>query len=284
MKILILGANGMLGHVLSYELYKLGIDITCVTKGKLFMNGPKSVQFNLVDFSNLDNILMENFDYIVNCAAILVKDSDLNNLEALRINSFLPKHIDNFLKKFSLKTVLIHISTNSVFEFSEKPYTEVDLFSPITFYDLTKVLGEVYGENRIVLRSGVVGFERNTNRSLLNWLKISENPVQGYEKDIWSGSTNLEYSRKIISLIKNKINKGVFHISNNKKISKYELLLMVNKIFFDNNKIILKNQSISRSRILINSTNDICYINKDYYDMFLDLKDWMKINSFLYEI
>ena len=51
--------------------------------------------------------------------------------------------------------------------------------------------------------------------------------IHGYTKSIWSGVTTIELAKAVKWAIKN-IN-GLYHVTNNKSISKYELLKLFKK-------------------------------------------------------
>ena len=52
--------------------------------------------------------------------------------------------------------------------------------------------------------------------------------VEGYTKTIWSGVTTLELARAVDWAIRNEVT-GLYHVTNNRSISKYELLKLFQK-------------------------------------------------------
>lgn len=101
---------------------------------------------NLV--GNLESLL-ENFDTIVNCIGYTAVDNcELNAIEALEVNSIIPKKLSEIAASNSAR--LIHFSTDYVFDGSAtEPYPVDHPTSPLSAYGKSKELGE-----RHVMESG----------------------------------------------------------------------------------------------------------------------------------
>ena len=104
----------------------------------------------------------------------------------------------------------------------------------------------------MVLRTSFIGHELFDNKSLLNWfLYSSKKKVNGYDKAFFSGLTNFEISNFICKIIlKNNFHPGIFNLSGY-KISKYNLLKIINKTY-NSKKMIYKNTSFRIDRSLNN--------------------------------
>jgi len=98
--------------------------------------------------------------------------------------------------------------------------------------------------------------------------------VYGYTNVYWTGITSLELAKAIDNAIKQDL-KSLYHLVPKKKISKYELLKMINKVWNKNIEI-LKDYQHTNDKSLINQRKDFNYIIPDYQTMLFELFEWMK--------
>jgi dTDP-4-dehydrorhamnose reductase len=97
MKILVLGANGMAGHTISHYFIEKGHETTT------FSMAPVSFGKNVVG-NALDNVffksllLSDDFDAVINCIGLLVKDCEDHPDKAVYLNSYLPHFAVQILK------------------------------------------------------------------------------------------------------------------------------------------------------------------------------------------
>jgi len=140
MKILILGANGMAGHTMSRYLIEKGHDTT--TFSVTPVNFGKNIVGNALDSVFFKSLLLsDNFDAVINCIGLLVKDCENNPDKAVYLNSYLPHYAVNILK--GKKAKFIHMSTDCVFKGNTGPYYEDSFPDGELFYDRTKAIGEI---------------------------------------------------------------------------------------------------------------------------------------------
>jgi dTDP-4-dehydrorhamnose reductase len=171
----------------------------------------------------IDKITSISPHYIVNCIGILINRSDADPENAIFLNSYMPHRLARLADKINAR--LIHISTDCVFSGDKKePYIETDEKEGRGIYAKTKGLGEVINEKHLTLRTSVVGPElKNDGEELFHWFMNQSNSVSGYTKAIWSGVTSLELAKAVRWSIDNNIT-GLYHVTNNSSISKYDLL------------------------------------------------------------
>lgn len=138
--ILILGSKGQLGSEISQLLVlnkKIKLHLSHKKKFKLL-----SIENSFKKISNL------NLKIIFNCSAYTDVDAAENNkFLAKKLNYEKVLKLANFCKKN--KIILIHFSTDYVFNGSKKIYKETDKPNPINFYGKTKYLGE-----KSIIKSG----------------------------------------------------------------------------------------------------------------------------------
>ncbi|MFG6318485.1 MAG: dTDP-4-dehydrorhamnose reductase [Clostridia bacterium] len=133
-KVLLIGADGMLGGELRERLEKI-YDVTGTT-------------LQTLDICDREAVLAKakevNPDFIINCAAYTNVDGCETNYDlANRVNGLALENIADATK--STNSTLIHISTDYVFDGKmdvEKAYTEDMEPAPVTAYGKTKLLGE----------------------------------------------------------------------------------------------------------------------------------------------
>ena len=147
MKILITGANGLLGqHLVKLLLDTTAHDIIATGKGD-----PRYVvQNSRLHYYALDitdgmavHLLFEKLlpDTIVHCAALTQADEcELNPIKAWEINVTATRFIVDAAKK--INAFLIFISTDFVFDGINGPYKETDTVNPVSYYGSTKVAAE----------------------------------------------------------------------------------------------------------------------------------------------
>jgi dTDP-4-dehydrorhamnose reductase len=240
MRILILGANGMIGHKLYQVLSKNYFDIWVVLKRKrddvafseIFNNNKVIDNFDLVHFDKLTSILDELLpDIIINAAGITIRRGINENMyTSILVNSALPHLLDNWTKNNHKR--LIHFSTDCVFSGKNGFYNETNLTDAEDIYGRTKALGEVISQNTLTLRGSMIGRELENKTELLEWfLNQNEPTVKGFTNVIYSGITTIRmanYVHKIISDFPDM--HGIYNISSY-SISKYDLVNLFNLYF-----------------------------------------------------
>ncbi len=136
MNILLLGANGQLGHQLSTELLALG-PVKALTRAQADMSDPVHLRKAL---ENTAALFVP--DVIVNAAAYTAVDkAETDTTQAMVVNA----HSVGVLAEFaqSVGACLVHYSTDYVFDGSgTQPWAEDDAVAPMSVYGQTKYLGE----------------------------------------------------------------------------------------------------------------------------------------------
>jgi dTDP-4-dehydrorhamnose reductase len=137
MKVLVIGANGMAGHVVAKYLKQQNYNVHTVARS--------DADFHL-DIENVSDVTqffnnIDSYDYVINCIGLLVKDSNDRPDRAAIINSWFPHYVEQVLKNTATK--LIHLSTDCVFDGSDGPYSEQAVHSERNAYGRSKSLGEI---------------------------------------------------------------------------------------------------------------------------------------------
>lgn len=92
---------------------------------------------------------------------------------------------------------------------------------------------------------------------------------------MWNGVTTLELAKVIEAMIEQKV-VGLYHLGNTPKISKFELLTLIQKVYDKKDVQILPEYDFIQDRTIKNTRTDFSYSIPSYKDMLLELKTWMQ--------
>jgi len=268
----------MLGHqVVNYFLKFDDYDVIDIAfRSKL---REKTIVLDVTDKPAFEKVLNEmSPDFIVNCIGVLIHGSS-NVANAIYLNTYLPHYLKKISKSIDAK--IIHISTDCVFSGDKGLYIESDFKDAKGIYPQTKILGEIVDDSNITLRTSIIGPELKKNgEGLFHWFMSQHGNISGFTKSIWSGVTTIELAKFIKWAIDNRIT-GLYHVTNNSSISKYELLKLFQKyIKKDINIKSVNGKSVDKSfidtRLLMN------YKIPSYDQMISELISLIANNKSLY--
>ncbi|MBU1142749.1 MAG: SDR family oxidoreductase [Firmicutes bacterium] len=281
MKILVLGATGMAGHLITKYLIEKNYNVVAFSRrGVDFC---ENIIGDATNFSQLENIIVDGkFNFVVNAIGILNNDADQNKSISILINSYLPHFLSELANKNNFK--LIHISTDCVFSGVKGNYNETSIPDGIKFYDRTKALGEVINDTDITFRTSIIGPDMSKNGiGLFNWFMKQSQPIFGFANVKWTGVTTLVLAKAIEKIIAQDVS-GLYHLVNNKKISKFHLLKIFDKHFYRGDTFsINKSNQPNIDKSLINSRSDFDFTVPDYNEMVLEMKEWILEHKNLYK-
>jgi len=235
LKILILGASGMLGSAMLRILAEdVAHDVFGTARSSLVRRHfPVPLAEKIicgVDVENIDSLtrLLGELrpQLIVNCIGLVKQLSKADDpLQALPINALLPHRLARLCTLFGAR--LIHISTDCVFDGCKGSYRETDHANADDLYGRSKYLGEVTYPHTITLRTSIIGHELDRSRALVNWFLAQEGRVKGYRRAIFSGLPTVELARIVRDIVLPRADlSGLYHVSS-APINKYELLKLV---------------------------------------------------------
>lgn len=236
MKILVLGASGMLGHMLFAELLERGLDVLGTTRTP--MKSCYDWQHRLisgVDASVFTSVLTAlntiKPDVLINAVGLirhLPEGKEI--LPCLNINATFPHLLQQTARERGIR--LIHYSTDCVFDGkANRPYTEQDRPTASDVYGLTKFLGEVSGSQTVTIRTSIIGPELRGKHSLIEWFLAQHGCVKGYTRAIYTGLPTSEHARILAEyILPHSDIEGLLQVAA-EPISKYELLRLVADIY-----------------------------------------------------
>jgi dTDP-4-dehydrorhamnose reductase len=277
MKILVLGASGMAGHVVSIYLKKSGYEVDTISlNNKIFED---TVLLDISNLTELNKFLdLKEYDVIVNCAGILIEQSEVRKDLSIIINAYLPKMLEN--KYLNKKTKIIHLSTDCVFSGKNGPYSEDSEPDGNLFYDKTKLLGEINNEKDLTFRMSIIGPDiKSQGVGLFNWFTKQQSNINGYVFVNWNGITTICLSKAIDKAIKENLS-GLYHLVPETSITKFNLLKLFKKYF--GGAEVVEHHTSSINKILINNRKDFNFIIPDYDEMIKEMIDWINNYQHLY--
>ena len=279
-RILILGINGMAGHILA--LYFRNLSQEFETFG-IARNDSIMKPDQLFDVTNFDKLtqVIEAIkpEYIINAVGVLNQYAENFPANAILVNSYLPHFLESLTKDSPIK--VIHISTDCVFSGKKGGYIESDFKDGKGYYGQSKALGELNNQKDVTLRTSIIGPDINQKGiGLFHWFMQQNTVANGYVKSIWSGITTLELAKAVHhSIVNDTI--GIYHITNGKKINKYELLKLF-KHETNKNISIQAVDGIALDKSLIDTRKEFNYQVPEYETMVKEMIEMIKENKSLY--
>ncbi|WP_338525658.1 SDR family oxidoreductase [Pseudomonas batumici] len=240
MRVLVLGATGMLGNAVFKVLSgspTLSVTGT-VRSAKGIESFDKSIKGRLiagVDVLDQDS-LIDVFsqckpEVVINCVGLIKQLSSAKDpLSTLPINAMLPHRLSKLCALTSAR--LVHISTDCVFSGRKGMYKEEDISDAEDLYGKSKYIGEVNDQPHVVtLRTSIIGHELNSQASLIDWFLSQSGTVKGFSKAIFSGLPTVELARVIADFVIPRPElQGLYHVSA-EPIDKLSLLRQVAKTY-----------------------------------------------------
>lgn len=277
-KILILGATGLIGHQVYLRLKShKNYDISSFGHHRKIADDTV-----LLDARNeviLEKAILDiSPDVIVNCMGILISEANKNPEHAIFLNAYIPHRLKNIANDIGAK--LVHVSTDCVFSGKKGAYKESDIKDADDIYGRAKALGEVTESPHVTLRTSVVGPEIKDGEELFHWFMSQKGNIKGFTASMWSGVTTLELAKAIEWAIESDI-KGLYHVTNGRPISKYDLLVLFKKHTKKNIDISAVEGRVT-DKTLIDTRKGLNYIISDYDEMVREMVDFIKCHPEMY--
>ncbi len=236
MRILVLGATGMLGHeavrVLA-ERFEVQATARDVERARALGVSAALHELEASEAHALPELLTAAApDVVLNCVGIVKQLEEASRpIPSINVNSLLPHRLEEACAAQGAR--LIHVSTDCVFSGRLAPpglYTEDEVPDPVDLYGRSKLLGEVAGEGALTLRTSIIGWEPERASGLLEWL-VSQagRPIRGFANAIFSGLTTRALSRVVEEVILEAPRlSGLYHVSA-EPITKLELVTLLDE-------------------------------------------------------
>lgn len=238
MRVLVLGASGMLGNAMLRVMSDQdGWSVYGTVRSPnpaLKALAPKGQLLHGIYADQPDSLVAAFIhsrpQVVINCVGLVKQLASADDpLEALPINAILPHRLASLCELAQAR--LVHISTDCVFSGSQGNYHESDIPDAEDLYGRSKLLGEVSNRHTITLRTSIIGHELGRDHGLIGWFLSQQGCVKGYTEAIFSGLPTCELARVVRDyVIPNTDLHGLYHVAA-EPISKHDLLQIVSRVY-----------------------------------------------------
>lgn len=215
MRVLVTGANGMLGRDLQEAL--VGHEVTALGRADLDVTDPEAV-----------DAAVSEHDAVVNCAAYTkVDDAEAHEAEAYAVNATGPANLAAACARRGAR--LVTISTDYVFDgTATSPYEEDRPRDPLNAYGRTKAAGEELALQRhpggtyVVRTAWLYGAHGpNFARTMLQ-LAASRDTWSVVDDQVGQPTWTADLAAQIVRLLESEAPAGVYHGTNSGEATWYE--------------------------------------------------------------
>lgn len=250
MRILITGANGLLGYKLVQLLASKGDVITIATARKKPTDLPEGVEFAELDITNktqtLTVVAAAKPDVVIHAAAMTQVDQCETERE--KCWSANVHGVENIIMACAQTNAhMVHVSTDFIFDGTFGPLDETAIPNPVNYYGESKLAGEKLIQqskiNWAILRTVLVyGVTPDMSRSnIVLWVKksLEEGKSINVVNDQWRTPTLAEDLAMGCYLAASQKAKGIYHISGSEMMTPFEIAIQTAD-FFNLNKSLIK--------------------------------------------
>lgn len=239
MRILVLGASGMIGSAMFRVLgectdWDVFGTLRVADSKRFFLPAAADSLLSGVD-AEKPEALVRVFarmkpEVVINCIGLTKHHKEAEDPQlALPLNALLPHRLADLCAVSGAR--LIHVSTDCVFAGTKGGYTEGDAPDATDVYGKAKHLGEVDYPHAITLRTSTIGHELQSHYGLLEWFLTQQGICKGFSRAIFSGLPNTEFARVVRDVvIPHPEMHGLYHVGAD-PIGKYELLKLIAGVY-----------------------------------------------------
>lgn len=244
MKVLVTGANGLLGQYLIRDTVSAGHDVIATGRGSNRLPDYADITYTYVplDITNKEAVheAIEKIhpSIIIHAAAMAQPDAcELDKTACWNTNVDATAYITEAAEKINSR--LIYISTDFVFDGDNGPYKEEDDPQPINYYGESKLAAEQIIQSSktdwAIVRTVLVygNILAGTRSNVVTWVKDNLDNKKNIKvvNDQIRTPTYVEDLSKAIVLIADKNAKGIYHISGKEVFTPYEMAVQVADYF-----------------------------------------------------
>jgi dTDP-4-dehydrorhamnose reductase len=224
-RLIVLGANGMLGSEVVRIAEVNSIPVVAVSRNSAVPFNAESMEFEQV----ARKLGLSESDWLVNCIGWIPQKSSGDKKEDKRLATLLNANLPNQLSraKAQLGFNWIQIATDCVFKGDWGKYSESSTRDSEDLYGVSKIAGEDLSQGAIQIRCSIVGRDNRTSSGIYSWFKsaASTGPVDGYVNQHWNGVSATAFARLSIGMLRGDwITPVSQHWLPRDAVSKFELL------------------------------------------------------------
>jgi dTDP-4-dehydrorhamnose reductase len=241
MRILVTGANGLLGQKLVELISTKNNYLIATAKSKLVNDLPCG-EYHSLDITNRSEVekvvRTSKPDVIINTAAMTQVDQCETEQEKCWLNNVTA--VENLVHACEqTKKHLVQVSTDFIFDGTNGPLDETAKPNPISFYGKSKLAAEVAVQKSntdwAILRTVLVyGVTNDMSRSnIVLWVKksLEEGKTINVVNDQWRTATLAEDLAQGCYLAATKKVKGIYNISGDEMMTPYDIAIKTADFF-----------------------------------------------------
>ena len=280
MKILVLGCNGMAGHLISLYFKEKGHEVVGFARQQSQLLDSIIIG-DASDMALIKKVIEEgNYDAVINCIGLLNQFAENNKAMAVLLNGYLPHYLVELTK--DTKTRILHMSTDCVFAGNDGPYYEDTLPNGASFYDRSKAMGEFNNDKDLTFRNSIIGPDvKASGIGLFNWFMKQEGPIGGFTGAIWTGVTTYTLAKAMEAALNENLT-GLYNLVNNTSINKFDLCSLFNKYFRAGEVEINPNDKLQLDKTLKCTRTDFSFHVPSYEQQIKDMREWVDAHPSLY--
>ena len=254
MKILVTGANGLLGQKLT-KLLDLNTEVQAIATARkpigYALTKSEFRMLDIMDQSETYKVITEyKPDVVINTAAMTNVDQCETEQEACWKANV--TGVENLVEACAkVNAFLVHVSTDFIFDGTFGPLDETAIPKPVNYYGESKLAGEKVVMNSkldwAILRTVLVyGITDDMSRSnIVLWVKknLEEGKTINVVDDQWRTPTLAEDLAMGCYLAATKKAKGMFHISGEMMMTPYDIAIETADFFGLDKSLINKTDS-----------------------------------------
>jgi dTDP-4-dehydrorhamnose reductase len=279
MKVLVTGANGLLGQELIALLLQRKHEVIATSKGpsRIQTEPGSNITYKELDITDglaIQQVLAESRpDVVIHAAAMTqVDDCELDKITCYNINVTATRFLVEAAKE--VNTRIIYISTDFIFDGEAGPYKEDDEPKPLNYYGSTKLSAETEiiesGLEWSIIRTVlVIGTAVGTRSNIISWVrdKLAKGEKIKVVNDQFRTPTFTEDLAKGILLVVEKKATGIYHISGKDLLTPYQIALKTADHFRLDHSLIEKADVTSFSQPAVRPPRTGFYIDKARKDL-----------------
>jgi dTDP-4-dehydrorhamnose reductase len=231
MKVLVLGATGLLGNAVFRSVSEMpGAQVTGTVRQANPAFTPAEAS-RLVEVGNIEDPKQQAAlfdaarpDVVINCVAV-GRPAPADPMRMISVYALLPQRLSYLCKSAGAR--LIQISSDGVFSGGKGAYTEDDPPDADDIYGTSKLLGEIDAPHAITLRTSIIGHELQSAGGLLEWFLSQQGECRCFTRAIFTGFPTIVLADLIRDIVIPRPDlRGIYHVAS-RPISKFDLLRLV---------------------------------------------------------
>lgn len=244
MKILVTGANGLLGQTLIMQLLEKKYEVIGTGRGPTRLIAAAVEGYTYKDLDITDGpatsefIIQENPALIVHAAAMTQVDQcELHKQECYNVNVTATRFIID--AALAIQAKLIYVSTDFIFDGKDGPYREDDTPAPVNYYGSTKLVAENavmesgldWAIARTILVYGTVPSVGRVN--IVGWVKTmleEKHPINMVTDQLRTPTFVKDLARGIVLMIEKNAT-GIYHLSGEEQMTPYQMAVETARFF-----------------------------------------------------